>query len=90
MTRSEAKSLMIQEMVDAGELIQKGDDYFEDMGGHILHESNLDSYITEFMKNLRPDERRELISRISDESRDFRAEKDAEANEINERNGWSK
>ncbi len=44
------RSELISEMVNAGELIRKGGDYFEDMGGHILHESNLDSYIEEFVK----------------------------------------
>lgn len=60
----EIRCAMIDELVDAGELIRKGEGYFEDMGGHILHESNLDGHISQYMKNLSEPERAELIERI--------------------------
>lgn len=56
MTRAE----LIAMMVDFGELISKGDDLYEDMGGHILHESGLDYYIEQFIKNLTPEGKKEL------------------------------
>jgi len=40
-------------MVDVGELIRKGDDFYEDMGGHILHESNLDGHIESYLRSIR-------------------------------------
>lgn len=64
----EVRGQLIDEMVDVGDLIRKGDDIYEDMGGHILHESNLDPYIEQFIVNLRPEELLELKSRIGAKS----------------------
>lgn len=64
MTQQEIRSAMINELCDAGELIRLGDDFFEDMGGHVLHESNLDGYIENYLKNLTLAERTEVIERI--------------------------
>lgn len=61
------RSALIQVMCEAGELIRRGDDMFEDMGGHILHESNLDYYITEYMKQLSEEERTELVNQTKGE-----------------------
>ncbi len=60
------RSKLINELCEAGELIRKGEDYFEDMGGHIVHESGLDSYISEYMKGLSHLEREELIARTNE------------------------
>ena len=52
MTEDERSSL-IEEMVELGHLDAVGDDLYEDMGGHVIHESNLDCHIEDFVKNLR-------------------------------------
>lgn len=62
-SKSEIRTILVNEMVDAGELIRRGEDFFEDMGGHILHESNLDSYIESYMKALPEIELRALVDR---------------------------
>jgi len=62
--QSEIRSALIAEMVDAGELIRKGEDYYEDMGGHLLHESHLDPFITNWMQHMDPEERIELVNRL--------------------------
>lgn len=64
MTHQECKGLMILELVEARELVRKGDDFYEDLGGHIIHESNLDSYIEDYVSRLSEDERNELATRI--------------------------
>ena len=60
-----SNDFMIQEMVDCGDLIPIADGYFEDMGGHILHESNLEYYIESFLKGLTDEEMNDLIKRGS-------------------------
>jgi len=54
----------VEELIDAGEVIPIGGDYFEDNGGHIVHESDLNSYFEYYLKNLPTEEREEVISRI--------------------------
>lgn len=57
---------LIQEMVDYGELLDLGDGMYEDMGGHIIHDSNtqmLDSYIDSFLKGLPDNERLQVLKR---------------------------
>lgn len=61
------RSALIDELVNAGDLIRRGEDFFEDMGGHILHESNLDDYITSYLNHMDREERAELIKRINGE-----------------------
>jgi hypothetical protein len=61
---NEARQIVINAMVDHGVLIRAGDDHYEDMGGHTLHESWLDDYITEFLKELPKDELTELMTKI--------------------------
>jgi len=61
MTKQEFRSAMINEMVEAGDLINKGGDFYEDMGGHLIHELRLDHYIEGYLKNMSPGERIELI-----------------------------
>lgn len=63
---AQARSLLLAEMCNCGELIRKYDDMFEDMGGHLIHESSeiIDSYIDNFLENLPVQERRELVDRI--------------------------
>lgn len=63
----EIRAAMINELCDARELICRGDDLYEDMGGHILHESNLDPYIDSYLKNLSHEERAGVIRRIGGE-----------------------
>ena len=62
-TYNAVRAALIQEMVEVGELIKHGEDLYEDMGGHMLHESNLDHYITNWMQNLSDEERNEVIER---------------------------
>lgn len=52
---------LIRHLADVGELIRRGEDLYEDMGGHLLHESHLDPYITEYLERLSPEERAEVI-----------------------------
>ena len=33
-------------LVDLGEFVRKGGEYYEDMGGHIIHESAAQEYFT--------------------------------------------
>lgn len=48
--RSEVRQMSIQEMVEAREIKRIEGDFFEDLGGHIWHESTLDPLIEEFEK----------------------------------------
>lgn len=61
---SEMRALLINELCDVGELIRKGGDYFEDMGGHLLHESNLDSYIENYLSHLSEGDVKDLVKLI--------------------------
>lgn len=47
----EEKQIVIEDMIEEGDLIRKGCDFVEDMGGHYLHESQLDSYISDYLIN---------------------------------------
>lgn len=64
---ADIRNKLIDELVDVGELIPKGDELFEDMGGHLVHERNLDSYITNHLEHLPAEELAVLIDRISGE-----------------------
>lgn len=66
MTKQEIRAFMIDEMVDVGELIPQDNDgeLYEDMGGHTIHVSNLDSYITNYLENMPAAERRALLARL--------------------------
>lgn len=66
--QTEIRDALVQEMVEVGELIRKGEDFFEDMGGHILHESNLDPYIKNYLDNMPAAECKELVERLSSEA----------------------
>lgn len=63
MTKEEIRNFMIDEMVDVGELIPKGE-FYEDMGGHLSHKSQLDGHIKSYFYNMPEAERNELIKRI--------------------------
>lgn len=67
MKYTQAREKIIEEMVDQGDLIRRGDDIYEDMGGHCLHESNLDDHISHFLENIHPRDRKELMQRIRGE-----------------------
>lgn len=58
---------MIFELVEAGEWINRGGDYFEDMGGHLVHESSCEDYFTYYLENLSVTEREEVIDRLTGE-----------------------
>lgn len=60
----EIRDALIEEMIDQGEIIRKGDDIFEDMGDHLIHYSQLDGHIKSWLDSMRPEERDELIMRI--------------------------
>lgn len=56
---------MLEELVDAGELIPLKEGYFEDMGGHIVNgDLEAENYFEYYLKNLRPEERLEVIARM--------------------------
>jgi len=55
---------MIDELKDAGEIIPRGGDYYEDLGGHIIHESNVPSYFENYKKSLTAKERDEVLKRL--------------------------
>lgn len=59
-TKAQVKSALLQIMCNEGELINRGDDFYEDMGGHCSHESNLDGCIEEYVARLTEEERNEL------------------------------
>jgi len=61
------RDALIEELCDAGELIRRGGDLFEDMGGHVVHESQLDRYIDDYMVNLSEEDRNELVERTRSE-----------------------
>lgn len=61
---NEARQIVIDEMVDRRVLKCIADGFYEDLGGHTLHESWLDDYITEFLKELPKDELTELMGKI--------------------------
>ncbi len=58
------REALIEELCAVGEIKCLGEDLFEDMGGHILHESHLDSYIENYLKHLAESERKELRARL--------------------------
>lgn len=58
---------MVHELIEAGELIAKGYDFFEDMGGHIVHESDVASYFNYYVERMTPAERRELTKRLTED-----------------------
>lgn len=57
-------NFMKQELIDAGEVHFVALDYFEDNGGHIVHDSSLESYFEYYLHNLTEPERDELLKRI--------------------------
>jgi hypothetical protein len=59
------QSQMLIELVDAGELIPLGDDFYEDMGGHIIGAHyGIESYFENYLKHLTPEERKEVYERM--------------------------
>ncbi len=56
LTYKHLRAAILDVMVDEGDLISKGNDMYEDMGGHISHESNLDGHIEQFWKSKTQDE----------------------------------
>lgn len=63
-TPNAIREALIQEMCEVGELIRRGDDVFEDMGGHMIGDNMIDDYITNWLQNMTDDERNEVIERI--------------------------
>ena len=56
---------MAQELVDAGDFEPKAEGFFEDMGGHLIHEDTVPEYFSYYLKNLSAEERAEVIARMS-------------------------
>lgn len=63
--KQQYKEVLIREMVDAGDLKSLGDGVYEDMGGHLIREDQpmMDDYIENFLTELRPKERNELLKK---------------------------
>jgi hypothetical protein len=59
---------MAQELVEADELKHLMDDFYEDLGGHIIHMEDVPAYFQHYIKHLRPDEREEVLARLQRES----------------------
>jgi hypothetical protein len=55
------REYMTKVLIDTGELLTVGDCYFEDMGGHVIHESQVDGYIEEYVNRISKKERIELM-----------------------------
>ncbi len=62
---------LIEIMVEAGDIIPKGEGYYEDMGGHLNHESNLDGHVEAYLKSLSMKERMELMKRLEFEEANY-------------------
>jgi len=56
-------SFMVQELVDAGELIRRGDEFYEDMGGHLIHERSAPEYFWDYVDGLSESEKSDLLKR---------------------------
>lgn len=59
---------MAWELVEAGDIISKGDDLFEDMGGHLISIRDIPSYFEHYLKSLSDNERKEVLNRIAEEA----------------------
>ena len=55
------REYMTEVLVDVGELLTIGDCFYEDMGGHVIHESQVDDYIEEYVNRISKKERTELM-----------------------------
>lgn len=60
------KYSMLHILVEYGELIPKAEDYFEDMGGHLIYADDftVKSYFQNFIKHLTKEERNEVLERL--------------------------
>ena len=68
MYSEEFRRAILQEMIDSGDLIGIAEDMYEDMGGHVIHESNIgDIYIDAFLEGLSRADRREVVMRLTSE-----------------------
>ena len=54
-------------LVDLGEFVRKGGEYYEDMGGHIIHESAAQEYFTHYLNHCSLDERKEIFKMLSED-----------------------
>lgn len=69
--RSTRYAQLVEELVNAGDLIPKADDLYEDMGGHLVRFENLEFYIESYVKALTPKEREQLFKRLDFEEVNF-------------------
>lgn len=58
---------MAWELIEAGDLISKGDDYFEDMGGHLISIRAIPDYFENYLKRLSDTERKEVLKRLAED-----------------------
>ncbi len=66
MLNQNKRQLILADMVDTGELIKRGDDIYEDMGGHLSHASTLDYAIDAYLKSKPKAELKALLNRMED------------------------
>lgn len=66
---ADEKTLLVQEMVDAGELRPYGDDLYEDVAGHLLSYSHIDYYLETYLNALPKKERDEILKRVDEKLR---------------------
>lgn len=59
---------MAEELVQADELKPLLGDFFEDLGGHIIHMEDVPAYFQHYIKHLKPSEREEVLARLQRES----------------------
>lgn len=57
---------MAEILVDVGDLIPAGDDFFEDMGGHLLRIDMVPSYFEHYLEHASPDDRKDALERLKD------------------------
>ena len=57
-------SFFLNLMVEAGELIPRGEEFFEDMGGHLLRGSNAEEHINSYLDSLPHTEKDSILKQI--------------------------
>ncbi len=62
--REKYRKFIVEEMVEAGELIKHGDQY-EDMGGQMTHESHMNYIVDQYIGGLSSIEKANLANKIN-------------------------
>ena len=57
---------MAEILVDVGDLVSMGEDYFEDMGGHLLRIDMVPSYFENYLKHASKEDRADALERLKE------------------------